>query len=371
MGRLDRYVLAELLRVFGFFSLVLVAVYWVNQAAILFGFLVRDGQPLRIFGEFTALGLPFLVQAVLPISSFAAAVYVALGLLRSSEISVMQAAGLSPFRLLRPVVVFGGSVTLFMLVLGNVLVPLSQEQLSTRQGEVASDMASSLLRPGTFLHPSEGMTVFITEITPEGALRGLHVVDRRDPNLAVDYSARVALLVPDRGGPKLVMIEGMAQVLSSPERGASQLSIARFADFTLDLAVLGAPPARARALSEVASAELWRDHARIASETGASETRLRHERFARLIDPLTAAGAAILGYALMMAAGFTRLGLWRPVVAGVLVMALAQGMSNVIAGQSMRFAWANWALPLPSMFLLAVGLGVLAVSLRRKRGMPQ
>jgi len=365
---LDRYVLAELLRVFGFFSLVMVAVYWVNQAALLFGFLVRDGQPVRIFAEFTALGLPFLVAAVLPISTFAAAVYVALGLLRSSEITVMQAAGLSPFRLLRPVVVFGLSVSAFLMVLTNLLVPLSQEQLSFRRGEVAGDIVATLLRPGTFLHPAEGMTLFITQITPEGMLRGLHVVDRRDPDTAVDYSARMALLVPDRAGPKLVMVDGIAQVLTSPEAARDQISVVRFADFTLDIGARSAPQDRARALAEVPSGELWATSDAVLAETRASPTHLAHERLVRIIEPLSAISAAILGFAVILAAGFTRLGLWRPVVAGVLVMALAQGLGNAIAGQSMRFDWAHWALPLPGLMLLGAGLGGLAHAMRQRRG---
>ena len=371
MRRLDRYVLAELLRVFGFFSLVMVAVYWVNQAALLFGFLIRDGQPVRIFAEFTALGLPFLVAAVLPISTFAAAVYVALGLLRSSEITVMQAAGLSPFRLLRPVLVFGLSVAAFLMVLTNLLVPLSQEQLSARRGEVAGDIAATLLRPGTFLHPAEGMTLFISQITPEGMLRGLHVVDRRDPNTAVDYSARMALLVPDREGPKLVMVDGIAQVLTHPTEDRDQVSIVRFADFTLEIGARTQSGARARAINEVPSAELWAAPAAITQETGVSDTRLAHERLVRLIEPLSAISAAILGFSVILAAGFSRMGLWRPVVAGVLVMAVAQGLGNVISGQSMRFDWAHWALPLPGLILLGAGLGAIAHAMRPRRMRPR
>jgi lipopolysaccharide export system permease protein len=270
--------------------------------------------------------------------------------------------------LLRPVVVFGLSVSAFLMVLTNLLVPLSQEQLSFRRGEVAGDIVATLLRPGTFLHPAEGMTLFITQITPEGMLRGLHVVDRRDPDTAVDYSARMALLVPDRAGPKLVMVDGIAQVLTSPEAARDQISVVRFADFTLDIGARSTPQDRARALAEVPSGELWATSDAVLAETRASPTHLAHERLVRIIEPLSAISAAILGFAVILAAGFTRLGLWRPVVAGVLVMALAQGLGNAIAGQSMRFDWAHWALPLPGLMLLGAGLGGLAHAMRQRRG---
>ena len=44
MSRIDRYLLSQLLSVFAFFTLVLVAVYWVNRAARLFDAVVGDGQ---------------------------------------------------------------------------------------------------------------------------------------------------------------------------------------------------------------------------------------------------------------------------------------------------------------------------------------
>ncbi|MCP4819364.1 MAG: LPS export ABC transporter permease LptF, partial [Shimia sp.] len=36
MSRFDRYILSQLLTLFGFFALVLVSVYWVNRAVVLF-----------------------------------------------------------------------------------------------------------------------------------------------------------------------------------------------------------------------------------------------------------------------------------------------------------------------------------------------
>ena len=40
MARFDRYLLSQLMVVFGFFSLVLVMVYWINRAVVLFDRLI-------------------------------------------------------------------------------------------------------------------------------------------------------------------------------------------------------------------------------------------------------------------------------------------------------------------------------------------
>ncbi len=44
MPRIDRYILGQLLTLFGFFALVLVSVYWINRAVSLFDDLLNDGQ---------------------------------------------------------------------------------------------------------------------------------------------------------------------------------------------------------------------------------------------------------------------------------------------------------------------------------------
>ena len=74
MARLDRYLLAQLMGLFGFFALVLVSVYWLNRAVLLFDQLISDGQSALVVFEFTALTLPYVIRVVLPIAAFAATV---------------------------------------------------------------------------------------------------------------------------------------------------------------------------------------------------------------------------------------------------------------------------------------------------------
>ena len=44
MGKFDRYLFSQLMVLFGFFSLVLVMVYWINRAVVLFDQLIANGQ---------------------------------------------------------------------------------------------------------------------------------------------------------------------------------------------------------------------------------------------------------------------------------------------------------------------------------------
>ena len=57
IGRFDKYLLSQLMMLFGFFALVLVLVYWVNRAVVLFDQLIANGQSAAVLLEFSILSL--------------------------------------------------------------------------------------------------------------------------------------------------------------------------------------------------------------------------------------------------------------------------------------------------------------------------
>ncbi|MFN4098638.1 MAG: LPS export ABC transporter permease LptF [Pararhodobacter sp.] len=368
MTRLDRYILAQLLWVFGFFSLVLVSVYWVNRAVRLFDQLISDGQPMSVFLEFTALSLPILIRTVLPISAFVAATYVTVSLLRSSEINVLMASGISPLRLARPVVVFGLIVSAFLIVLMNFLIPEARTQLSKRQAEVAQNLAASLLQSGVFQHPAEGITFFITEISPDGAMRGIYLSDSRNQLQRIDYTARTALIVPEASGPKLVMIDGQAQIR---DIRTGRLSVTGFGDFTYDLSSLAGPAGRGRSVQELPSAALLNPTPALLDEARATEAQFRFELVSRFVDGFAAVAAALLGYASLIAGGYSRLGFWKQIVLAVALMAVVQTLSNAVAGTAMRSASLAWLGAVPLVLAVGAALGLIfwAMRTRRRRGL--
>lgn len=214
MSRFDRYILSQLLALFGFFALVLVAVYWVNRAVGLFDQLIGDGQSALVFLEFSILTLPNAIRLVLPIAAFAATAYVTNRLMQESELVVMQATGFSMFRLARPVLYFGFCVMIMHSILSNLLVPASQRILSERSAEISENVTARFLNAGQFMHPSKGITLYIREITPTGELLDLFLSDERSEQSRSVHSASKAFLVRGDVAPKLVMVDGSTQTLN-------------------------------------------------------------------------------------------------------------------------------------------------------------
>lgn len=350
---------------FGFFALVLVAVYWVNLAVRLFDRLIADGQTAYVVLEFTLLSLPNVIRLVLPVAAFAAAVYVVNRANGDSELVVMRAAGASPARLMRPVAVFGLIVAAMMLVLVHVLVPASRARLAERQVEVSDNITARFLREGSFQHPSPGVTIYIARISDLGELVDVYLFDARDPARRTTYTAQKALIVPSDTGPKLVMFDGMAQVLDTADR---RLSITRYADFTYDLAALGGAAGGGLIdLDAVPTRMLAAPTEALIAATGKSTEEIRRALHLRLAQPALAPVSALLGAAMLMLGGFSRFGLWRQIGAAIGGLIVLQFLSNAAASAMRRAPEAVGLAYLPALIGLMAVAAILWLASRPRR----
>lgn len=365
MSRLDRYLLGQLMMLFGFFALVLVGVYWVNRAVQLFDRIVGDGQTAGVFFELTVLTLPNVIRLVLPVAAFAAAVYVVQRATTDSELVVMQAAGLSPWRLARPVLVFGLIVAALLAVLNHLLVPASRTALLDRRAEIAENIAARFLTAGAFLHPAPGITLYIRAISPEGEMRDLYLADTREAGSEVTYTAQSALLVRAGERQKLVMLDGMSQTLRAAD---GRLAVTRFTDFAYDVAALiDGGPRQGRTVEELSTPDLLRPTAALLAETRSTPAAMLHEAHARLAHPFLATVGALIGAATLMAGAFSRLGVWRQVLLAAVLLILVQLAANAaesVARSDVRL-WPVAYLPLLTGGLTAAGLFSFAARRRR------
>nr|WP_050769112.1 LPS export ABC transporter permease LptF [Oceanicola granulosus] len=327
MGRFDRYLLGQLMTLFGFFSLVLILLYWVNRAVVLFDQLISDGQSALVFLEFSALSLPAIIRIVLPLAAFIAALYVTNKLTTESELLVVQSTGFSPVRLARPAFVFGLIVTLLTGALTHVLVPVAAAQLGARQDEIASNITARFLTPGQFLNPVDGITVYVRDINDAGALQDLFLADTRESGRQVIYTAATAYLVRSEGGPQLVMVDGLAQTL----RGSDQrLYTTRFDDFTYDIGrlIVSEEPGRLRERN-VWSGPLLQASPALQAQIERPAVALRAEVHDRMNKALLGFVGPVLGFAALLIGGFSRFGVWRQIVVAVVLVVVVTSLESV------------------------------------------
>ena len=328
MARLDRYMLSQLLLLFGFFALVLVALFWINRAVVLFDRLIGDGQSALVFLEFTALGLPKLITTVLPIAAFAGAVYVTNRMSSESEMTVLQSTGSSPWRLARPVFIFGLCVAAMMSVLSHFLVPMAQAQLNQRETEISQNVTASLLREGQFLHPTKNVTFYTRLIDADGVLRDVFLSDRRDPLEGVIYTAAQAYLVRNGPGTTLIMVDGLAQRLNKAEK---RLATAKFRDFSFDIsALVNETETGSLSVPNLITPQLISNWDRISARTGDSRGIIAEELHSRFAQSLFCIVAAMVGFTTLLMGGFSRFGVWREVAIAFALLIAIDGIRSTL-----------------------------------------
>lgn len=357
MSRFDRYMLSQLMAAFGLYALVLVLVYWINRAVRLFDQIIASGESARVFLELSMLTLPNVIKLVLPVAAFAAAVHVVNRLSNESELVVVQSTGQSPWRIARPVLVFGVIVAAFTGLLAHLLVPMALARLTERGDDLAENVTARLFVEGQFLHPSAGVAFYIARITPEGELDDVFLSDARNPGRRVTYTADSGLLVRADGGPRLIMLDGMMQ---SYDLATGRLSVTRYDQLTLDMGTIVTTPARSRRdIAEIPTPELFAAGPELLAEARASRGEALYEAHGRITHMALAVTAPLLGAAALLLGGFSRFGIWRRVVGAVALL---------VALQSLAMSTASLPIANPALWPLyylptVVGLAVVAALL--------
>ena len=348
MARFDRYLLSQLLVLFGFFSLILVMVYWINRAVRLFDRLIADGQSAWVFLELTSLSLPGLIRVVLPLAAFVAAVYVTNRMTQDSELTVVQATGYSPWRLARPFVYFGLIVAFMMSMLTHVLVPMAAVQLEVRNDEIAQNMTARLLVAGEFQTPTDDITFYMRDITDSGEMVDIFISESSDPKQRVTYTASRAYLVRTDNGPQLVMLNGLVQTLDTSTRN---LTTTGFEDFVYDIGgLINVEAAGNLSVAGLSTWQLINPSPQIIAATGSTAASLIVNGHDRIAQAFLAFVAGLVGYAALIAGGFSRFGLWRNIALAVLLIIFLKVLESTGAG----FARENAAL-WPLVYLASFG----------------
>ena len=369
LARFDRYVLSLMLAVFAFFAFVLVAVYWVNQAVRLFERLIADGQTALVVLEFTLLTLPNVMRLVLPVAAFVATLYATNRRAGESELVVMQATGVSPARLARPVALYGLAVAALMSVLVHWAVPVSRAELTQRSEAIERDVVAGLLVEGAFVHPVPGLTLFAREITELGELRKILLTDARGDGRTDYFSERAFIVDGEAGGVSLVMVDGIAMATGT---GGETLDVTRFADLTFDLDPAGPSAGTGRVEPrEMSTLRLLAAAEADATLTGASRAILLREGHERFAQTAVAALTPVLAFAVLCLGGYSRLGLTPQIVAAVAVVIVLQLVANAASDLAARSDTAWPAVYLAPVLTLVLALGTLILASRpRRRGVP-
>ncbi len=318
MKHYNRYVLGRLTQTFGFFSLILILAYWINRSLGIFNSLIGDGQSTIVFFELIFLFLPQVIAIILPIAALAATIFIINRMSSESELVILDAAGLSPFNILRPFIYFAFLTSILTAILSLYLVPISRSQMDFRTEIISKDIISKLISDGSFLHPVPNMTIFVSSVNTNGELEDIFIHDQRSKDRDLTYVATRALLVKENEKSHLVLFNGLLQTLDIKSNTLSHIG---FDSLTYRLAQLTSTEEKKLSnIDNYGIIELLKaDHA-LQKSLKKSKSRIQFEAHDRILKPLHCFIYVLLSAVVMCIGSYSRFGLARQIFFSVLIV---------------------------------------------------
>ncbi len=328
MGSLERYIFrqAALAFVAGLFILTLVV--WITQVLRQLDLVTNSGQTIALFFLMTSLGIPVLVALIAPIALFIAIVQTLNKLNGDSELIVMSAAGLSPARLARPLLILTVLVMAMVGTLSLWLTPSSIRHFRLLLTQVQANLLTAIVRPGQFTQADRGLTFHIRDRAPGGVLLGIVVSDVRDPQVHMTYVAERGVITEQPQGTFFVLENGNLQRRETRE---GTTSIVVFDRYAFDLSQLTQAAETIYRPSERYTSELMNpDPADPMLERWRGRFRQElHDRFAAPLYPLA---MMCIAFAMLGQARTTRQSRGAAVAGAIGLMAAIRGGGFAVSG---------------------------------------
>jgi lipopolysaccharide export system permease protein len=229
MGSIGRYMFRATMSAFLIALVSLTVVIWFTQAMREFDLITSQRQTLLVFVGITGLIIPLLVMMIAPIALVMASAHVINKLSSDSEIIVMNAAGISPWLLLRPFIVAAVVVSILLSVIAAYISPRSLRALRDWSAQVRADILTNIVQPGRFTTVGGNLTFHIADRRQNGLLVGIFVDDRRDPKEHSTYLAEQGEIVKNDSGSFLVFQGGSIQRLEAGQRDPRIVMFDRYA----------------------------------------------------------------------------------------------------------------------------------------------
>jgi lipopolysaccharide export system permease protein len=176
--------------------------------------LVNDRQSTLIFAEITLLATPQIIGMILPLAVCVAGLVGLNRLHTEQEIVICFAGGMSRWRVAAPAIRLAAFVTVVHLIINLWVQPACFREMRTVLEAVKADIATAMIRPGEFTHPSPGLTVFAQSMDETGDIRNLFINKSDSHGASTTYMAAEARIARRGGVPVMVLHNGSIQQFS-------------------------------------------------------------------------------------------------------------------------------------------------------------
>ncbi|WP_411288825.1 LPS export ABC transporter permease LptF [Phenylobacterium sp.] len=355
MRLIDRYLLRQLVGPVVLATAALTVVALLSQSLAALDLIVAQRQSAAVFLKVTLLAMPQLINMVMPIAIFVAALVSMNRLHTEQEIVVCFAGGMSRWQVVSPAIRLACTVALFALLLNLFVQPAAYRAMREELFKVRTDLASTLVREGEFTEPVPGLTVYAQGVDGKGDLQNLFIHQIKPDGSASTYTANRGHIGKSRTGPVLIMKKGSNQEFS--EQGV--LNFLSFEEYAFDLSALANTEELVhfkpsdRYLHELFFPDLVQDWEK------RNRLGLLAEGHSRLATPLYNIAFMAMALSAIIGGGFSRLGYGRRIAVMAAGAAVVRILGFVVQAAAEENAWLNilqYALPLSAIALAMRGI---------------
>ncbi|MDB5442452.1 MAG: hypothetical protein JWP86_1549 [Phenylobacterium sp.] len=337
MRLIDRYLLRQLLGPTVLATLALTGVAMLSQSLSALDLMVNQRQSALVFLEVTVLAMPQLINMVLPIAIFVAALVALNRLQTEQEIVVCFAGGMSRWRVISPAIRLAATVAFIALLSNLFLQPTAARTMREALFQVRTDLASTLVREGEFTEPAPGLTVYAQTVDAKGDFRNLFIHQTKPNGSSTTYMADRGHIAKRLGRAVLILRTGSTQEFSP--KGV--LNYLTFDEYAFDLAPLSNADELVhykpsdRYLHELFFPDLqqgWEQRNRLS---------LLAEGHSRLATPLYNIAFMAMALSAIIGGGFSRMGYGRRIAAIAAMAAVVRILGFVVQAGCEDSAWLN------------------------------
>jgi lipopolysaccharide export system permease protein len=355
MRLIDRYLLRQLVGPTLLATAALTAVALLSQSLAGLDLIVNQRQSAIVFLKVTLLYMPQLINMILPIAVFVAALVALNRLHTEQEIVVCFAGGMSRWRVVSPALRLAATIAFFALLLNLWVQPAAYRALREELFQVRTDLASTLVREGEFTEPAPGLTVYAQSVDGQGNIGNLFIHQMKDSGSATTYTADQGRIAKRLGRPVLIMRKGSTQEFS--ERGV--LNYLTFDEYVFDLSPMTSSDELVhykpsdRYPHELFAPDLTQDWEK------RNRLSLLAEGHARIATPLYNIAFMAMALSAIIGGGFSRLGYGRRIAVTGAAAAFVRILGFAVQSACESSAWLNvlqYAIPILATYFALRGV---------------
>lgn len=229
MKLLELYILRRIFQMFLVTLVPVLTIIWTIQVLGRINLVTDTGQSMGSFMLLASFILPTIIPVVLPFALVIGITQTLTAMNNDSELPVIDAAGAGRSIIYRPVILVAVVLSLASFGITNFLEPASRLGARQMVAGAYADLLSSVIEEKTFRSIEDGLYVQISERHSGRVLKGIFIVDYRDPAYDLIYYAREGSIDPS--GTSLTMRDGEVH-RKGPD---GRISIVKFASYAFDL----------------------------------------------------------------------------------------------------------------------------------------